>query len=225
MFNLENYETVDERIHKFWADYPNGRIHTELVEVVRSTSGEPLQYVILAMAYKNLDDKYPSATGYAEEIVGSTNVNRTSALENCETSAIGRCLSNMSYSTKGMRPSLEEMQKVERVQATPPSQREVPAPTFNRGPEVKGTDVVIKDPNSAPSEKQKALLEKRTIELGINSDFYNQFWQFCLAGGTWNGGNDITKGEASKLIGMDKADFAGYSAAFFSTLVDPSTPD
>lgn len=213
MFNLDNYETVDERIHKFWADYPNGRIATELLEVVRGSNGEPLQYIVYAEAYKNLTDALPSATGYAEEIVGSSQVNKSAALENAESSAIGRCLANMAYSKKGTRPSQTEMAKVvEREPIIPPSEW--------TGTPAKGTTTVIKEPGAQPSEKQLMVLTNKTTKLGINSDFFNQFWQFCLAGGTLNGGDPINKGQASTLIGMDKTDFEGYGAAFFASLID-----
>jgi len=63
------------------------------------------------------------AQDYAEEIVGSSPVNRTSALENCTTSAIGRALADMGYqgslNGKASRPSREEMEKVERAQVEP----------------------------------------------------------------------------------------------------------
>jgi hypothetical protein len=48
----------------------------------------------------------------AEETVQGRGVNATSALENCETSAIGRALANAGYATKGKRASREEMGKV-----------------------------------------------------------------------------------------------------------------
>jgi hypothetical protein len=48
----------------------------------------------------------------AEETVQGRGVNATSALENCETSAIGRALANAGYATKGKRASREEMSKV-----------------------------------------------------------------------------------------------------------------
>jgi hypothetical protein len=57
----------------------------------------------------------PFATGYAEEKITDRGVNATSALENCETSAIGRALANAGYAAKGKRPSREEMVKVARV--------------------------------------------------------------------------------------------------------------
>lgn len=221
MFNLNDYETVDERIHKFWATYPNGRLFTELVETVRGSNGEPLQYVIKAYAYRDLNDVNPFATGYAEEIVGSTNVNRQAALENAETSALGRCLANGSFSAKGSRPSQTEMAKVQIEAVIPPSQREAKAPDNNWSSEpVKGTDKIIKEPNSAPSEKQLNVLVSRSTALGINGDYHNEFWQFALAGGVRNGNQPINKGEASTLIGMDKEDFAGYAAAFFAQLLE-----
>jgi hypothetical protein len=46
-------------------------------------------------------------------------VNKSSALENCETSAIGRALANCNYSGGKERASLEEIQKVERYKESP----------------------------------------------------------------------------------------------------------
>lgn len=223
MFNLEDYETVDERIHKFWEKYPNGRIITSDPIIVRNVEGAPLQYVFRCEVYRDISDPVPSATGTAEEIVGSSPVNRTSALENAESSAIGRALANLSFSKKGTRPSQTEMAKVQRNE-TPPSQREVKAPESDwKSEPVRGTDTVIKDPTSAPSEKQLSALVNKTTKVGINSDFHNQFWQFALAGGQMNGSEAITKGEASQLIGMDKEDFAGYGASFFAQLLESET--
>jgi len=114
-FNLADYETVDSRIHKFYDKHKNGRIVTELVTTRINDAGQIIQYVCKAEIYRDLLDPVPSATGYAEEVLGSNPINRTSALENCETSAIGRALANLGFSTKGARPSQEEMQKAERT--------------------------------------------------------------------------------------------------------------
>jgi hypothetical protein len=108
-FDISQYETVDERLHKFKELYPNSRVFTELV----AYSNE--QYIVKAFIYKDADDIHPLATGYAEERVGSSPVNRNSALENCETSSLGRALANAAISAKGKRPSTTEMEKSERV--------------------------------------------------------------------------------------------------------------
>jgi hypothetical protein len=114
-FNLADYETVDSRIHRFYEAHPNGRIITEIVELKRNDLGQMAQVIMKAEIYRDLADPVPSATGYAEEIVGSSPVNRTSALENCESSACGRGLANLGFSPKGQRPSREEMEKVSRA--------------------------------------------------------------------------------------------------------------
>ena len=106
MFNLEDYETVEERLVKYWKDHPDGQIHTKLLE---SSAG---RFIVEASIYRTEADARPWTTGLAEETVQGRGVNATSALENCETSAIGRALANAGYATKGKRASREEMSKV-----------------------------------------------------------------------------------------------------------------
>ena len=106
MFNLADYETVEVRLEKFIKDYPDFLIATEL-EVV-----EKDRFIVKAYLYKTAADPVAWTTGYAEERVSDRGVNSTSALENCETSALGRALSAAGYATKGKRPSREEMTKV-----------------------------------------------------------------------------------------------------------------
>jgi hypothetical protein len=113
MFNLEDYETVEERLVKFWKDHPDGRIYTEIVEHTLQ------RFIVKASVYRTEVDAHPWTTGFAEETVSTRGVNSTSALENCETSAIGRSLSNAGYAPKGKRPSREEMAKVNQAQPKP----------------------------------------------------------------------------------------------------------
>lgn len=112
-FNLNDYDTVDSRIAQFWAAHQLGAIRTALV----FDDGE--RVVVRADIYRDRESLNPCAVGFAEERRGQGNVNRTSHLENCETSAIGRALANLGYQTK-KRPSREEMEKVERYDADPP---------------------------------------------------------------------------------------------------------
>jgi hypothetical protein len=112
-FNLQDYETVEDRNAKFWAKYPTGRIVTELV------FHDGTRYVFRCEAFTNREDDFPAATGYAEELVTERGVNSTSALENCETSAEGRALARLGFAAKGARPSREEMEKVQRLERSP----------------------------------------------------------------------------------------------------------
>ena len=106
MFNLADYETVEVRLEKFIKDYPDFLISTEL-EVC-----EKDRYIVKAYLFKTAQCSSAFSTGLAEEKVTDRGVNQTSALENCETSAIGRALANAGYAAKGKRPSREEMTKV-----------------------------------------------------------------------------------------------------------------
>ena len=113
MFNLEDYETVEDRLTKFWKEHPDGRISTTLVEHTLQ------RFIVQAAIYRTEVDAQAWTTGYAEETVSTRGVNSTSALENCETSAIGRALANAGYVTKGKRPSREEMSKVKAAEPKP----------------------------------------------------------------------------------------------------------
>jgi hypothetical protein len=113
-FNLNDYELVETRIAKFYALYEDGRIHTE--NMTTKEERERGLWVVKARIYKTLEDQRlgcPTSTGYAFEVDGGYGANKTSALENCETSAIGRALANMGLHGN-KRASREEMAKVER---------------------------------------------------------------------------------------------------------------
>jgi hypothetical protein len=112
-FNLDDYETVEVRLARFWKKYPEGRVLTDLV------FHDERRFIVKAEIFFDRNDLSPVATGYAEEIVGASPVNRTSALENGETSAIGRALANCNFASEGKRPSRQEMEKVERYNNEP----------------------------------------------------------------------------------------------------------
>jgi hypothetical protein len=134
-FNLEDYEPVAVRHSRWLAQHPNGRTLTHMV----STPGADI-CVIRAELW--LEDVC-IATGYAEEVRGAGNVNRTSHVENCETSAVGRALANagMAGTDVNKRPSREEMAK---VQNTAPKMR------ITQAPSAKGDGVTIKGDQWGP---------------------------------------------------------------------------
>ncbi len=105
-FDLSQYETVDDRLHRWWKEYADGRVETELIEASNS------RFIVLCKLYKTEADAKPCATGLALETVSDRGVNANFALPNAETSAIGRALANAGFSAKGKRPSREEMATV-----------------------------------------------------------------------------------------------------------------
>lgn len=112
-FNLNDYETVEERHARAIAEYPDLRC-----EIINHTTPQDRQvstWVVEARVYLNAADQasgLPKATEWAFEIDGQGMANKTSALENACTSALGRALRWALGGSKG--PSREEMAKVER---------------------------------------------------------------------------------------------------------------
>lgn len=112
-FNLNDYETVEQRIKRFYEMYPDGRIVTKLVDEVEF-GDKPKLWVFKAFVYLTAGDqanKLPKATGYASEREIGAQADWKAELG--ETSAIGRALANMNLSGN-KRASREEMQKVQR---------------------------------------------------------------------------------------------------------------
>jgi hypothetical protein len=122
-FNLEDYETVEERLKRANALHEDLRVVTHW-ENNNSFEPEPQPgpktWVVRASIYLTAGDQaagLPKATGYAVEIDGTGGANNGSALENAETSAIGRALANMNLSGN-KRASRQEMEKVVRIEQT-----------------------------------------------------------------------------------------------------------
>ena len=109
--DLRDYALVADRIALFYAQFPNGQIHTELV------SRDRTETIVRACVYRSDDDFRPSATGLAAEREGDGDINTVACLENTETSAIGRALANLGFLASRQRPSVEEMEKAGRVRA------------------------------------------------------------------------------------------------------------
>jgi hypothetical protein len=147
-FNPADYAEVAERLPLFWKDCPRGRIITEIVV------DDGQRIVIRAELYADITDTVPTTTGYAEEIRGSSMVNKTSALENCETSAIGRALANYQYQGSKKRASLEEMVKVYR-------QGQEPQTTTNAAP---ARTQALGSSSEPPTAKQLGMLRAKNWE-------------------------------------------------------------
>lgn len=163
-FNPENYETVQERITRFYGAYEDGRIITDDV----TTEADRTQSIwrVKATVYLSRDDQaagLPKATGYAFEVDGRGMTQKANALETCETSAIGRALANMNLSGN-KRATREEMGKADRQGGDTRSASQARAQermkaqaAANRPPATKEQlDEAIK----------QAMMEPQSIEIG-----------------------------------------------------------
>ena len=170
-FNLQDYETVESRLEKWWKDYPDGRVATKIEQA------SDTRYIVSAELFKTEADAKACATGLASESISDRGVNSTSALENCETSAIGRALANAGYAAKGKRASREEMNKVVQLQAVPQSftvERSEPLPISNED-WVKAANV------PAPKAPPECCAKGNTLRTGLSKTTQKPYYGYvCL---------------------------------------------
>jgi hypothetical protein len=180
-FNLDNYETVEDRLVKFWDEHKMGRILTSVHYYDES------RILVRAEIYFNREDDRPVATGYA----------------------IGRGLANCGYAAKGSRPSREEMEKVQRMGSAPAPSKPVDNRSTDEiinglmdtfGAEKVDKPVpVIKNPGDSASEKQINMIRAILSGQGIKGQ---EVLDLCGAtiGRELDSFDTLTKGEASTLI-------------------------
>tara|TARA_R100000988_G_scaffold103293_2_gene81720 strand:- start:2473 stop:2994 length:522 start_codon:yes stop_codon:yes gene_type:complete len=97
-----DYVEVNTRIKYFREHYKDWSMSTEFVELTDNRC-------VMKTTIKNPDDRI-IATGIAYEMLGSSNVNKTSFIENCETSANGRALGNLGIGIDNSIASAEEVE-------------------------------------------------------------------------------------------------------------------
>lgn len=111
----KQYVTVDSRVEAFRQLYPNGSIMTRIV----NDNGDRcvFQATIMDEAGKTL------ATGHAFEVQSASYINKTSYLENCETSAVGRALGFLGIGSNGSIASADEVSAaIQQQEAQKPKQ-------------------------------------------------------------------------------------------------------
>ena len=199
-FNLADYETVEDRLVKFWDDHKEGRVLTSIHYY------DDNRILVKAEIYFNREDDRPVATGYAEEVRGASPVNKTSHAENAETSAIGRGLANCGYATKGSRPSREEMEKVQRSESAPampsqygPSQGYQKAKQAFNAQEVDKPAPTIKNPGATASDKQLGLIRSLIRGKEMNESEGVEYVS-TVVGREISSLSEILMGEASNVI-------------------------
>ncbi len=169
-FNLDDYEPVASRFGRFieWAKT------TEHFFAVTSEMLSDPGADVCVFKTTIWCDGVPVATGHAEEVRGAGNVNRTSHVENCETSSLGRCLAgfpmhNFAGSDYSKRPSREEMAKVERMNQSPATSN---GPRMETGTDTRMPAVTVTQPSGLASDKQvnfaKSLFKKHDYPVPAN---------------------------------------------------------
>ena len=97
----KDYVTVSERVKAFRKICPDGTIETEMVYF------EQGRVIFKATVFD--EPGHVLSTGYSEEKEGSTMINKTSFVENCETSAVGRALGFAGIGIDASMASAEEV--------------------------------------------------------------------------------------------------------------------
>ena len=193
---LDNYVTVAERIAAFYQTYPSGRICTHILEHNEETGF----ILIRAEVFRSTDDAQPSATGHAFEVRGDSYVNKTSYIENAETSSVGRALALLGFEVRRGVASREEIEKVARMQPERVSAERASKPVNKRAEE------------EAPADINAEILQAAAA-LGYDAakvrKWVNQ--RFEVTGGL-NSLTDHDKGEILKIF-REKAQASQSKAA------------
>src|SRR5256714_4154579 len=147
-FNPDEYITVHERIEKFYARFPQGRIITAIIEHDPETG-----FILMrAEVYRDPEDALPAATGHAYELRSAGHVQQGSYVEVCETSSVGRALALLGFEVRRGVASREEVERgARKAQASAPARQPAkPAPP----PEKPATQTEKPAPTPpAPSER------------------------------------------------------------------------
>lgn len=113
------YVMVKDRLIYFNETYPEGSITTNLVSEPTSE-----MVIVKATVWPDIKDNMRQFTGYSQAVIGEGMVNKTAALENAETSAVGRALAMMGIGVLESIASADEMVKAE-TNFRPPSDKQL----------------------------------------------------------------------------------------------------
>lgn len=157
----KQYVLVSDRIIFFNNNFPNGSIKTELVSAPEAT-----QIIVKATIAPDSDKPERVFTGYSQAVVGQGMVNKTAALENAETSAVGRALAMMGIGVIDSVASADEMHKAGVSR---------PAQLMNQG---------MAKPASAPSQSSSTSRPDK-VEGGICQECGGTFVKSATSGNVY----------------------------------------
>jgi len=116
----KEYVLVNERLDEFLSENPKATVETNLAKqnaMTDTATGDMCnQYIVQAKIIPNpIEEPEVFYTGYAEERDNNGFINKTSALENAETSALGRALAFAGYGSAQSIASGEEVLRATQV--------------------------------------------------------------------------------------------------------------
>jgi hypothetical protein len=152
----KQYVEVNERIKYFRENYKNWSLTSEFIELTEN------RCVIKAMVLN--EENRVIGDGIAEETKGSTFINKTSFIENCQTSAWGRALANLGIGLDTSIASAEEVLNAKKQQETPKTKEKLDDSKYQAMIVAigEGKIDVVKErmKNYKLTKKQKTMLEK-----------------------------------------------------------------
>ena len=123
------YILVKDRVLYFNENYPNGKIETELLSEINSE-----MVVLKATITPDVDNPTRIFTGFSQATWGDGYINKTAAMENCETSAVGRALGMMGIGVIDSIASADEINKAQtQPKYTPKKTSDVQRPIIGIG--------------------------------------------------------------------------------------------
>lgn len=177
----KNYAEVAQRVQAFRKICPEGFILTDLVSLEPS-----VVYMRAEVGYYEKDGrKVTLATGNAFEMRDASNVNKTSYIENCETSAIGRALGFLGLGSEKSIASAEEVQNAIDTQEAIESGK-IEDPTKNSKPKRQDAPATVEKAATLPQEapanpvldymgkEREALRKARAIDKAENNAIWTK---------------------------------------------------
>jgi 2,4-dienoyl-CoA reductase-like NADH-dependent reductase (Old Yellow Enzyme family) len=145
----KDYVLVSDRVIFFNEEYPEGSITTELVSEADSD-----MVIVKATVRPDVGRQF---TGYSQATWGDGFINKTAALENAETSAVGRALALMGIGVIDSIASVDEIKKAQ-TQAARPNRTEEKYRTAVAG-------LLVKTGKPADTYEGKKLVDMGEAEL------------------------------------------------------------
>lgn len=184
----KKYVLVSDRVIYFNEKYPNGRIRTKIVK------DDDAQYIVRATVTPDVDNKFRTFNGFAQEVIGKGFVNSTSALENAETSAVGRALAMMGIGVIDSIASIDEINKATNRNKTKEEKFE----------EELENDIKEEKKENPITEEQKGKIKGLLLELGRKPEYLEEQIGKKINDLGLDEANKIIKGMVSKLLKKGK---------------------